>query len=294
MTRTLLGGIACLALVVGATPALGTEATSAEVRELAERAVDDPAAVEELREIDSVDGRPVDYGTALGTVSGVELDRRLHSLAEGSESNGAPEQSGSVNPDLARREAREVLGQGKFKESDIPKPFKGVLDTIGDGLRKVGSWFAELADDITGGNPRWILWGLLAFAAAVGVVVGRRLIHRRARKSRPAGLELDADEKLDPYDLEAAADAAERDGRLEEGIRLRFRAGLIRLGRARAIPARASLTSGDIAQLLRSKRFEEVAATFDEVVYGRRAPLPEDVEISRAGWRSIIQEKTRS
>lgn len=298
MSRLLATSLACCTLVLLAPPAGATEATSAEVRALAERAIGDPSLVEELRAIDVVDGRPVDHDAALGTVTGAQLERRLHSLADDasldSPTDPQPGGSGFVDPEGARREANEVLDQGKFKERDIPRPFKGLLDGIGERLRKVGNWLGELADDVTGGNPRWLFWGLLVGAALLGVAFGRRLIHRQARKVREVELDRASTETVDPDELEADADAAERDGRLEEAIRLRFRAGLMRLSRARAIPARPSLTSGDVARYLQSRRFEEVAATFDEVVYGRRTARTEDVERSRSGWRSVLEEKSRS
>ena len=281
-------------LVVLAPAAVAREASSDEVRELAERAIDDPEALEELREIDRVDGRPVDHDAAFDNVSGPQLERRLRSLAEGGDATAGPDGTpAAVDPDLARRRAQEILGESKFEERDIPRPFRGVLDAIGKALRRIGDWLYELADDITGGNPRWLLWGLLVVAAVLGALVARRLIRRRVRRAREVGLDMAADEGMDPDELDARADDAERDGRLEEAIRLRFRSGLIRLSRARLIPARPSLTSGDVARYLRSRTFEEVAATFDEVVYGRRRPEPRDAERTRAGWRALIEE-TRS
>ena len=291
--RRVLRAVLTLALIGLPAPAAATEATPAEVRDLASRAGDDPSALDELKEIDSVDGTPVDTDTALGTAEEPELGRRLESLADdagvASTGGGSP---GSVDPALARRQAQEVLEGGKFAERDIPRPFKGVLDAIGRGLRRIGDWLYELADDITGGNPRWLLWGLLAVAALLGANLARRLIRRRVRSERERR-SLTIDEDLDPRDLERSADEAERDGRLEEAIRLRFRAGLIRLSRAQLIPAQPSLTSGDIARHLRLRSFEEVAATFDQVVYGRRRPGPEDVARSRAGWTTVLDETRR-
>ncbi|MDQ4142647.1 MAG: DUF4129 domain-containing protein, partial [Actinomycetota bacterium] len=252
-----------------------------------------PAALEELRSIETVDGRPVDPGTALGGAEGAQLDRRLESLAEEPEA-GTPGEGGAVDPSQAQRAAQEVLEQGKFSERDIPRPFRGLLDAIGRQLSKVWDWLVDLANDITGGNARLLAWGVLAVAAALGAIVGRRLIRARARKASRRREAHSLVEGLDPSDLESEADVAERQGDLEGAIRLRFRAGLVRLSRARAIPPQPSLTSGEVARFLRSRSFEEIAATFDEVVYGRRAARADDLETTKNGWSRVLEEKTGS
>lgn len=285
--RRALGAILVLLLWGTAAPASAIDATPSEIRELAERAIDDPSALEELREVDSVDGRPVDVDTAVGNVEDPQLERRLRSLAD--DAGIASTDEGSVEPTLARRRAEEILEGGKYTERDVPRPFKGVLDAIGRGLRRIGDWVYELLDDVTGGNARWALWGLLVVAALLGAWFARHLIRRRVRRERERRAHT-VETELDPRELERAADEAERAGRLEEAIRLRFRAGLIRLSRAHLIPAQPSLTSGDIARHLRLRSFEEVAATFDEVVYGRRAPSPEDAARARTGWTTVLDE----
>ena len=45
---------------------------------------------------------------------------------------------------------------------------------------------------------------------------------------------------------------------------------------------------GALARRLRSGDFDRVAASFDEIVYGRRAPQPPDLELSREGWRTVL------
>lgn len=270
-----------------ASPASARDASLEEVRSLARSSMTDSEALEELRTIDSVDGRPVDLEAALEEASPEELAGRLETLSVDASGESA------AGADEATAVAREVLDGSKYRERDVPRPFEGVLDAIGDVLRPIWSWIYELADNVTGGRPELLL-GLLALVVVMlAAVVARRIIQRRARVAR--GEETSADPHGGPgaRELETLADRAEREGRLEEAIRLRFKAGLVRLAEAGAIPGRASLTSAEIARYLDLRAFEEVAATFDEVVYGRRAPALDDVDRARRGWAAVLAARSR-
>jgi hypothetical protein len=126
---------------------------------------------------------------------------------------------------------------------------------------------------------------LLVAAFAAGRIAARR--SRRILKERHRA---DVRRRVDPSDLERAADEAERNGELEEALRLRFRAGLLRLERANVIAFHESMTSGDVARQLRSQEFDRIANTFDEVVYGRRPPESLDLRGARDGWPRVLQE----
>ena len=75
----------------------------------------------------------------------------------------------------------------------------------------------------------------------------------------------------DPHQLERAAERAERDGDWELAVRLRFRAGLLRLDRRRVLVYRPSLTTGEVARATGSRSFAEIGDRFDAIVYGGRA-----------------------
>ena len=76
----------------------------------------------------------------------------------------------------------------------------------------------------------------------------------------PAGDAIERDraaavpEADDPQALERAAEAAERDGEWERAVRLRFRAGLLRLDRRKVLVYRPSLTTGEVARALEGAR----------------------------------------
>lgn len=180
----------------------------------------------------------------------------------------------------AREEARRILAEGRFHEQDLPRPFARPLDWLGDRLR-------EIFPDLPGGPAvGWLLLGALVLA--LGLVVGLMLVRSRApaalvRSGRTRGLA-----PQDPAQLERAADAAERDGDLERALRLRFRAGVLRLAQRRIVDDPDAVTSGTLVRLLRSPDFDQAARAFDEVVYGRRPPTAEDARLSRAGWQAVL------
>jgi Domain of unknown function (DUF4129) len=181
----------------------------------------------------------------------------------------------------ARREAAHILAERRFHRHEVPRPFRGLLDALSRILdpivRALGNLF---------GQPL-IGWPLTALIVLVALLFVARTVRRRTWEGLH-GLAERGPRPLDPTRLEREADEAERRGDLERAIRLRFRAGLLRLDRAKAIELEASTTSGEVSRRLRSRDFDDVAGSFDAVVYGRRPPRGEDVELSRAGWTRVL------
>lgn len=278
--RRCAAGVAALAVVavLGAAPARGE--TRAEVRSLAERASQSEAALERLRSVREVDGVPVDLRTALDA-RGAELERRLDELSATFGSGGTRRDAAEAAAD-----AREILADRRFHGSDVPRPFRGVLEWLGEPLGRALDWLGER---LPGGL--WTLWTIVcATVILFAVLVAGRVARRRgdlfvahARSTRFARGE-------EPGALERAADEAERTGELERALRLRFRAGLIRLARRGAIPARESITSGEIRRLLALPEFDRLSRTFDEVVYGDRAAVAADVGDAKREWPRVLDQ----
>src|SRR5207253_451373 len=140
--------------------------------------------------------------------------------------------------------------------------------------------------------PGWfwlvVLGLVVAAVAAIAVIASRR--RRRGVTRAPAGKPLvtAAEDSEDPSELERAADAAERDGDLARALRLRFRAGLLRLGDRGAIRYRPSVTTGEVRRTLTSRRFDDLAGTFEAVTYGGRSAERPDVDASRREWPSVL------
>lgn len=190
----------------------------------------------------------------------------------------------AADPARAREEARDILSERRFRGSRAPQPFRGVLHWLGERLSFVGRPFRWVASLL----PAWLEQLVAAAVVVAAILVAARVVRARSPASiggRRPGLR---GRPEDPERLERAAAEAERRGDLEFALRLRFRAGLVRLAAARAIPARSSLTSGEVARLLRNPSFDRLASEFDEVVYGGRAPRLEDLETARRDWPQVV------
>jgi hypothetical protein len=273
------GLVAALALALPGVAA-ASDATSTQVRALAARASQNPAALAELRRIDRVDGIRVDLGRALRGRPGRSLDARLQVLAAGAA--GAPTTAGS-----ARDEARSILAQRRYRGSSVPRPLHGVLQWLGQKFSFVGRGFNWLGDRIPGGDRA--LWTMLAALLVVGAVAVVSRLARRRAAGQLAGVEARrADRGIDPGELERLAVDAESRGDLATAIRLLFRAGLLRLARARAIPPRDSITTREVRRTLRLPEFDALAMDFDEIVYGGRDPRERDVEAARRDWPLVL------
>jgi hypothetical protein len=166
---------------------------------------------------------------------------------------------------------------------------RGPLEWIGDRLRTVIDWIADVLGHVSG----WV-W-LFIGAVIVGVIVWRVVVavsKRGGTLATPMGRRrrLAPEDSENPDDLERAADAAERDGDLERALRLRFRAGLLRLGDRGAIAYRPSVTTGEVRRALGSNTFDELALTFEDVTYGGKPAEAPDVDAAKREWPHVLEE----
>jgi hypothetical protein len=188
----------------------------------------------------------------------------------------------------ARDEARRILSERRYRGSDVPRPLHDALDWLGRRFHFVGRFYDWLAGLVGGHGVVELVAAALVVALAAWVAV--RLAARRAsRDSALAGV-VGGERSLDPRELERLAEEAELRGDLEIALRLRFRAGLLRLGRAHALELRPSLTTREARRALRNPRFDALARNFDEVVYGRRPPSSDDVAAARTEWPRVLEE----
>lgn len=195
-----------------------------------------------------------------------------------------------MTPAQAREHAQAILRERRFHGSDVPRPFHSVLVWLGDRLRPVGRLFDRVASHIPGGS--YTLWAILAGGVVVlAAVLSARVASRRAAAELERGERARLPRDVDPRRLEHEADEAERAGEPARALRLRFRAGLLRLGRARVVPLRESLTSGEARRLVRLPEFDRLARTHDEVVYGGRPAQQADAVEARETWPRVLTAK---
>jgi Domain of unknown function (DUF4129) len=260
-----------------AAPARAADVSASEFRSLARAAVDDPSALDRLRDVDMVDGRAVDVDGALRGARGEALDARLRELAASYEVVPGGRDT--------REDAREVLSERRFQEAEVPGPFRGIIRWLRDRVPDLG-WL----DDLLPGG-RSVVWIVLAAVlGALAWVVARRFLTRRIRASSAQQQALAAERDEDPRTLDARADAAEAAGDLEAALRLRFRAGLLRLDARGAIEFRPSISTIEVRRTLHDDDFDALAATFDDVVYGGRPPAADDLAAARERWPRVIEE----
>jgi len=270
-----VAGVALVLAVACPGIAQATEVTADEFRTLAGEAVDDRAALAELRQVDNVDGQQVDVRGALRGARGDDLEVRLRTL-EASVPDGS--EPLAIDPSA---EAREVLAEDRF-QTDSPRPLKGFFEWLADLLPDF-DWL----DGVIPGPPG-VTW--LALAALIGVlawVLGRRTLTRRIDTSKAAQAAVAT--RDDPRTLERLAAEAEAAGEFEKALRLRFRAGLLSLDAHGAIDYRPSISTREVSRKLRSQDFDALALTFDDVVYGGRTAEDADVEEARSRWQEVVK-----
>jgi hypothetical protein len=287
--RELLAGLAVLQLLLLSAPAHAEEVSAAELRRRAAVAAarpHDPAAVGAVRAVDRVDGRPVDVGRALEGAEGDELMSRLRTLA------GGPATTPTVDEAQARDDAREILDGRRYRPAEPPRPLRGVLRWLGDRLRPIGEPIGDAYRTVA---EQTLLQVLIAAAVVVAaLVVALRAVRRRSA----AALLRDHERRRggrpeDPAALERAADEAELAGDLDLAVRLRFRAGLLRLDRGGAVHLRPSLTAGELVRRVPSPTLRGLTHTFEAVAYGGRHASADDADAARHGWPRVLEEARR-
>ena len=201
-----------------------------------------------------------------------------------------------VDPGGARDAARQILGRREFQPERAPKPLAGPVRWIGDRLNGIADWLGTAIKDVFS----WIFqllpgtWGLIlgvmicvGLAAIVVWLIGRNRVNA-TRPDRPLTAGPEAPE--DPRALERAADSATQAGQYSLAVRLRYRAGLIRLDRADVIDLRPWNTSAHLTRRLDSRRFDRLTDTFDAVAYGAAPATNADAATARTEWPELVAE----
>lgn len=275
-----LAAVCAIVLLPGTARA--EDVSTEEFRRLVAEAAEDAGSISELRRVTSVEGRVVDLDPIL-TGDAEDIMRRLDAL-------DTEEIAVAPDPGVARAAAERILARERFSQPDHPRPLAGLLERLAGLLRGPLERLAERFNLLSG----WGKFAVLAVAAAIllstGWALARLIAKRRPRPRDPQTLQKAALRVEAPEELERAAEAAEAQRDYALAVRLRFRAGLLRLADSGVVDFRPSDTSLSLRRKLASPVFDKLADRFDAIVYGRRVATPEDAEDAKLKWRSLHRE----
>jgi len=192
-----------------------------------------------------------------------------------------------VDPGEAREQARLVLEGDRYQPEDVPRPLRGLLQWIGE---RVSDIVRPLVDALS--TPAGLIVALIVVAALTAALVVA-VVRRRNRAVTHAEVVRRRARSLDPAALEHEADRAEGDGDLAAAVRLRFRAGVVRLEQAGVVPARADATTARLVGRVGVPAFAPLARAFDEVAYGGRPATTDDIAAARRGWPEVLAAAAR-
>ncbi|MEY2471939.1 MAG: hypothetical protein QOK28_1268 [Actinomycetota bacterium] len=201
-----------------------------------------------------------------------------------------------TDPASLQQRAHSILGERRFHGRRTPGPFRGALRWLGDRLHPVfapvGRALARVANvigDLWSHAPTRILLlgGVLVFAALLSVFA----VKRRGASAVVRELHRNANVSDDPRVLERAADDAERAGDFATALRLRFRAGVIRLQIDGRIRRGRTTTTRAIGRQLKLPAFDDLGRTFDAIAYGGAPASADDARVARENWRAVLESK---
>jgi hypothetical protein len=197
---------------------------------------------------------------------------------------------------LARGQARAILNEARFRNGSIPRPLHGLLHTVGKALESplqiLDELVSRVGDVMPGGTVT--VWALLAAAVlALSALLAARGARRALREPYGPGALAGTGPPLRANDLERDATAAQAEGRHADAVRLRFRAGLMRLAERELVEAAPSMLNAEVSRALRSESFDRLALRFEEIAYGGRDAHEEDVLASRRDWGDLLGSRER-
>jgi hypothetical protein len=191
---------------------------------------------------------------------------------------------------LARRQALDILHEGRFHAPAVPRPLHGVLRAIGGAVDPLRSAVDALVSWLAGVLPggRVAAWSVLAILlGAITALLASTTTRRLLREPPAADPHTGEDPPPTAAALERAAEDARSGGQLDEAIRLLFRAGLSRLTEQGRLPPAAAMSNLAVARAVGSGDFDMLARQFDTIVYGHRHAAAEDYESTRSRWARV-------
>jgi hypothetical protein len=204
--------------------------------------------------------------------------------------------SGAEQSLAARHLARAILSEGRFHEPTVPRPLHTALREIGRLLESPLNGINELVNKIAASTPGGapLVWVLLALVlAGVAAALALTGVRRASKAPLSRRWELVGPTPPSAAELEREADGAERAGRYEEAVRLRFRAGVLSLSERELLEDAPSMVNHRLISELHSPAFEQLAGRFDEIAYGASRADEQDAQRARDGWARVLEEAGR-
>jgi hypothetical protein len=197
------------------------------------------------------------------------------------------------SPEAARRAASSILGEDRFHSPPVPNPLHGALVWVGralsDPFNALGRLVTRIGASVPGGVAGAWAIGALVLIVAVALVARRRARNKLGAESQPARQA----RRAGPAELERDAVLAEAAARWEEAVRLRFRAGILRLGESLELASTDTTPNQVIGQIVHSARFDSLAERFDEVAYGGHQATAADADRQRREWSQLLVDAGR-
>lgn len=202
----------------------------------------------------------------------------------------------------ARAEARALLSRPPYTRhrSNLPNPVARAVNEVGHAVvwligtparwlwHHLGAPSVHFLD-VSLGAGVWVL--LAALGLGAGGLVAAVLVRRRSRVDARSGSVAALPAERDTTKaLVAAIAEAEREGRHDQAVRLRFQLGLVRLQSQGVIANRLTLTSDELRRILRSPVFDELAARHEAIAYAEQPAAPGDALRAQDGWDRLLAE----
>ncbi|MFZ4516566.1 MAG: hypothetical protein ACOYN3_09680 [Acidimicrobiia bacterium] len=182
------------------------------------------------------------------------------------------------------------------KQSQPPAPKKPLKAPATDGLRALVEIIVIVVACIVviGLGALLVRWLIRRSRAEKKPKKNKKYAKDKSGATPQAAEDLDPDtiDIREPEQLDALAEDAERAGDFSRAVRLRFRAGLLRLDARRILPFDSSLTTGQLVRALRNPSFDDLAQQFDVVVYARIPADAAAAAAARVGWARVLAECT--
>ncbi len=173
--------------------------------------------------------------------------------------------------------------------------------------RRLGEWLQRLLESLDlpgvrpgtfgGGAGSVVAWVLIVLAVAVAVYAVAQAVRRRLRRAEPDGTpattsEVEHGRRAGDWADEAAR--MEREGRLKDAVRARFRELVRTLVDRDQLPDVPGLTTGELRQALHrttpdaSAAFDQACTTFELAWYAELPVAAEDLSRLRAAATAVL------